>query len=101
MCETKDLFSIIISPFSTNFRAASNYGTLTSHESPLESGPLTLSEGAMVVSLLCAGGLLGTIVSVMGVERYGSKMSLIFLAIPQIVTKSLLFHFGMLFNQFI
>lgn len=65
--------------------AASNYVVLTSPQSPLKSGPLTMAEGSMVVSLLCMGGLLGTILAVMAVDRYGRKTSLIFLAIPQIV----------------
>lgn len=67
-----------------------NFLLLTQDPSPLPSGPLTMAEGSLVVSLLAVGALIGTIVFSLSLERYGRKMLLAFMAIAQIVPYHLL-----------
>lgn len=67
--------------------ASPNFILLTSDETPLQSGPLTISEASFVVSLSYIGGFIGTIAASMFAERFGRKISLLILLIPQTVSK--------------
>lgn len=62
-----------------------NFIVLTQDTTPLPAGPLTVSEGSLVVSLLAVGALIGTVVNSMYLDRYGRKILLAFMAIGQIV----------------
>lgn len=63
-----------------------NFVLLRSDETPLASGPLTTSEAALVVSLLCAGGLAGTLIAMLCVDKFGRKMPILCISIPHIVS---------------
>lgn len=65
--------------------AAPNFILLTSDESPIESGPLSIAEGSLVVSILYLGGLFGVPLAIFAAERFGRKIPLLLLSIPQIV----------------
>lgn len=62
-----------------------NYIVLTSNETALASGALTISEGSLVVSLLSVGGLIGTVFYSFMNDRYNRKILLSFMAVSQIV----------------
>lgn len=66
--------------------AGPNFIVLTSDETPLKSGPLTLSEAAVVVSLLCAGGIVGSAIYGYLMDRCSRRILLVSLAISQIVS---------------
>jgi MFS family permease len=59
---------------------------LESKETPLESGPLTVSEASWITSMIYLGGFIITIVSGYAMEKFGRKISILFLAIPAIVS---------------
>lgn len=63
-----------------------NFLYLQSDDTHLSSGPLSVPEAALVVSLLCAGGLIGNVLFVFVTEKFGRKLPLLFLAIPEIVS---------------
>lgn len=63
-----------------------NFELLRSDETPLDSGPLTTSEAALFVSLICAGGLTGTIIAMMCVDKCGRKVPLLCVSIIHIVS---------------
>lgn len=69
--------------------AGPNFVILTSDHSPLLSGPITVSEASLVVSLICVGCAFGTLCAVFTIDRFGRKIPLLSLAIPQIVISSL------------
>lgn len=60
---------------------------LTSDESPLPSGKITMEQASWIASLSCAGGLIGNIFFGVVTNSFGRKFPLIFLAIPTIVSK--------------
>lgn len=60
---------------------------LMSDESPLPTGRITIDEASWISSLLCVGGLSGNLIYGWVTERFGRKYPLLFLAIPQIVSK--------------
>lgn len=70
---------------------APNFIVLTSDDSPLESGPISISQAALVVSILYIGGFIGTIIASLFTERFGRKIPLMVLPIPQIVRKLYIF----------
>lgn len=61
---------------------------LTSDETPLESGKITMDEASWIASLLCVGGLPGNVFCGIVTNKYGRKKPLIFIAIPTIVSKA-------------
>lgn len=65
--------------------APSNYLVLQTNETRLPSGPLTADEASMVASIFAIGGLVGNMSFLWIVERFGRKMPLLLLAIPQMV----------------
>lgn len=58
---------------------------LESDQSPLEAGPLTLSEIAWIGSLIGIGGVVGTLIIGWMCEKYGRKPALLFTAFPTLV----------------
>lgn len=48
----------------------------------LRDGPLTFDEASMFVSLICVGALLGNIIYLWIIEKFGRKKPMLFLAIP-------------------
>lgn len=67
-----------------------NYLTLTSEESPFESGPISEDEASLVVSIPCFGAVFGTMFYSVVIGKYGRKLLLLSIAIIQIV---ILFYF--------
>lgn len=63
-----------------------NIELLTSKDTPLASGPITLEEGSWIASILCIGGLVGNILFGIVTARYGRKRPLLFLTIPTTVS---------------
>lgn len=61
--------------------------SLTSAETPLKFAPLSVAEASMVVSLLCAGGVLGTVIYAYLIDKLSRRMLLVSLAVPQVVSK--------------
>lgn len=57
-------------------------------ETPLPSGKLTVFEASLVTSLLCIGSLFGNFLFVSLSAKFGRKIPLLFLAIPQIVSNT-------------
>lgn len=62
-----------------------NFIVLTQDTTPLPSGPLTVSEGSLVVSLLAVGAIIGTVVNAIYLDKCGRKILLAFMSICQIV----------------
>lgn len=66
-----------------------SYMLWISDETPLPSGKLSVFEASLVTSLLCVGCLAGNFLFVSLSAKYGRKIPLLFLAIPQIVSNGL------------
>lgn len=64
---------------------------LQSDDSPLRSGPITVEEASWIGAMMCVGGLTGTFLFGWITNRYGRKISLCLLAIPQFVCISFKF----------
>ncbi|XP_055302945.1 facilitated trehalose transporter Tret1-like [Sitodiplosis mosellana] len=62
---------------------------LKSDETPLPSGKITMEEASWITSLLCVGGLIGNILFGYITNRFGRKIPLLFLAIPTVISWSL------------
>lgn len=58
---------------------------LTSDESPLPTGKITMDEASWIASFLCIGGLIGNVFFAYITSYFGRKKPLIFIAIPTIV----------------
>lgn len=65
--------------------APANFLVLQSNETKLPSGPLTVEEAVIVASVFAIGGLAGNMSYLWIVERFGRKLPLLLLAIPQMV----------------
>lgn len=65
--------------------AGPNFLVLLSNDSPLQSGPLSMSEASMVVSLPCFGAIIATVFFTFIIDRISRKMLLIFIAIPELL----------------
>lgn len=63
-----------------------SYMLWISDETPLPSGKMTIFEASLVTSLMCIGCLIGNILFALFSEKFGRKIPLLFLAIPQIVS---------------
>lgn len=57
-------------------------------ETPLPSGKLSVFEASLVTSLLCIGSLFGNFLFVSLSAKFGRRIPLLFLAIPQIVSNT-------------
>lgn len=64
---------------------------LTSDETPLPSGKISMDEASWIASLICVGGLIGNIMFGFITSKFGRKIPLIFITIPTIVSG---FHFS-------
>lgn len=62
--------------------AGPSINLLTSDESPLPSGQLTMEEASWIVSFLCVGGLIGNILFGFIANKFGRKRPLLVIAIP-------------------
>ncbi|XP_031623073.1 facilitated trehalose transporter Tret1-like [Contarinia nasturtii] len=69
-----------------------NIVLLTSDETPLPSGKITMEEASWVASLFPIGGLIGNICFGFITNRFGRKMPLIFITIPTIASWSLILY---------
>lgn len=66
--------------------AGPNFMLLTSDETPIESGPLSKSEAALVVSIPCFGAILASLFYSLAIDRFSRRVHLVSIAIPQLVT---------------
>lgn len=66
---------------------------LISNSSPLESGKLTIDDISWIGAILSLGALFGNLFGGYLVPRFGAKLSITFLAIPQFVSYHLQFVF--------
>lgn len=62
-----------------------NFLELQSPNTILQDGPITYEEASIVMSLICAGGLLGNVVYLWALEKFGRKKPILFLSVPSIV----------------
>lgn len=69
---------------------------LTSDESPLPSGKITMSEASWIASLMSIGGLVGNAIFGFVTNVYGRKLPLILITVPGIVSQNY-FFFGQYF----
>lgn len=60
---------------------------LTSNDTPLPSGKISLEEASWIAAFCFIGGFIGNIVFGIVTTRYGRKWPLFFIAIPTIVRK--------------
>lgn len=60
--------------------------TLQSADSPLTTGPITLEEASWIGSIICVGGVTGSLTFGLLVNRIGCKLSLYLLAVPHVVS---------------
>ncbi|XP_058446700.1 facilitated trehalose transporter Tret1-like isoform X2 [Malaya genurostris] len=58
---------------------------LQSQDSPLASGPITAGEASWIGSIMCFGGLIGTLVSGWMADHCGRKMTACLAALPQMI----------------
>lgn len=65
---------------------------LESDDTPLETGPLRLSEVAWVAAIFGVGGTIGTLVGGWTCERFGRKPTLLISGLPMAVRISIDFH---------
>lgn len=65
--------------------ASPNIALLTSNDSPLPSGKITMEQASWIASLICFGGLIGNIFFGFITAKFGRKIPLIFMSIPTIV----------------
>lgn len=59
---------------------------LTSDETPLPSGKITIDEASWIASLTCLGSIVGNIVFGYLTGKFGRKNPLIFLTIPTVIS---------------
>lgn len=64
---------------------SANLPLLTSSDSPLPSGPMTLFEASWIGSILCIGGAIGTIGYGWFAEVVGRKKAMLSIFIPTVV----------------
>lgn len=62
-----------------------NVVLLTSSDSPLPSGQISMEEASWIASLLCIGGLAGNIFFGFITNAFGRKIPLILISIPAMV----------------
>lgn len=56
-------------------------------QSPNSKLQLTYDEITLVMSLICAGGLMGTVVYLWALEKFGRKKPILFLSVPTVVSR--------------
>lgn len=62
-----------------------NYLELQSPDTTLADGPMTPGEAALFMSIICVGGLIGNIMYLWILEKFGRKKPILFLSVPMIV----------------
>lgn len=85
-----DIFSgnlLTVSYGSSNGWATANFLELQKLDTSLPSGPLSLKEATLVVSIYFIGGFFGNLAFPYIVQRYGSKKAMLAIGFPQIVRK--------------
>lgn len=63
-----------------------NFVELQKNDTSFPTGPLTLKQATLVVSISYAGAIIGNTVFPFVVKKYGSKRTLIASVLPQIVS---------------
>ncbi|XP_055309204.1 facilitated trehalose transporter Tret1-like isoform X2 [Sitodiplosis mosellana] len=63
-----------------------NFLELQSPNTKLQDGPISYDEASLVMSLICAGGLMGNIVYLWALDKFGRKKPIMFLAFPTILS---------------
>lgn len=71
---------------SSNSWASANFLALQKPESSLPSGPLSVQEAALVISIHYVGAIVGNLMVPPIVRKYGCKRVMVAVAIPQIVS---------------
>ncbi|CRL04891.1 CLUMA_CG017942, isoform A [Clunio marinus] len=61
------------------------YELLSSQDSPLASGPITIEESSIVGSAICVGGFIASCCYGWIADKYGRKIALVTCAVPQMV----------------
>lgn len=64
---------------------------LTSDDSPLPTGKITMEQASWIASLLCIGGLIGNVLYGIITSKYGRKLPLMSMATLTIVYKIVIF----------
>lgn len=65
--------------------ASPNIELLTSEDTPLPSGKITIDQASWIASILCIGGLIGNILFGIVTTYFGRKWPLLILCVPTIV----------------
>ncbi|XP_055295153.1 uncharacterized protein LOC129564928 [Sitodiplosis mosellana] len=66
--------------------AGPNFLVLTTNDTPIESGPLSTSEAAMVVAIPCFGAIISTLFYSLVIDRFSRRVHLISIAIPLLLS---------------
>lgn len=69
----------------SNAWANVNFLHLQSPQTTLRDGPITYEEASLVMSLICAGGLIGNVMYLWILEKFGRKNPILFLSVPIVV----------------
>lgn len=92
MSDKVKLHTIIVNLITIGYGAVCGWPSaammeLMSDESPLPTGPISLGEASWITAMICTGGLLGNFLFGWITERFGRKIPLFIVAIPQIVCR--------------
>lgn len=71
---------------SANAWASANFLELQKPDTIFPSGPLTLREATLVMSIYFVGGFVGNMIFPCILQRYGSKITMLATGLPQIVS---------------
>lgn len=73
---------------SSNGWASANFLALQKSDTIFPSGPLSLKEATLVMSIYFAGGFVGNMFYPYILQRYGSKRTMLAIGFPQIVSET-------------
>lgn len=65
--------------------ASPSINLLTSNDSPLSSGKISMEEASWIASLICVGGTIGNVIFGYIADKFGRKIPLLLVSIPMIV----------------